>query len=354
MDFTEFLSDVWYLGLPSKQLKPGKPVRKIIAGQPVMLGRDAQGRAFALRDICPHRGVPLSEGRVVNGDEVECPYHGWRFGPNGRCRAIPSLVSDQAMDIEKIRVRAYPVEEKQGLVWVYVSSGALEGPALDTSQPPSSPPDIPGPGDGGPKHVHTVRFDCHIDNAVLGLMDPAHGPYVHQSWFWRSAAKSYEKQKRFAPVERGWVMIGHPPSSNSFAYKLLGGKPVTEITFKLPGVRHEYIKVGERFVTSLTIVTPIDETTTEVTQCLYWDHPVLSVLRPVAGLFAHIFLDQDRAIIEKQNEGLKYNPRLMLIPDADTQAKWYFKLKKAWSEAKGDPGQAAHPLKGETTLRWRT
>ncbi len=61
--------------------------RREILGEPVVLGRDADGRAFALRDICPHRAVPLSAGRIVdnNGEQtVECPYHGWRYGTQGR------------------------------------------------------------------------------------------------------------------------------------------------------------------------------------------------------------------------------------------------------------------------------
>jgi len=355
-EFSDFLTDLWYLGLPSAHLERGKMVRKIIAGQPVLFARDADGQVYAMRDICPHRGIPLSAGRLVEGArEVECAYHGWRFGEDGRCSHIPSLVSDQQMDISKIRVRRYPVREKQGLVWIYVAAGPVEGPGLsDPGEPAFDPPDVPGAGERTPNHVHIVTFDCHIDNAVLGLIDPAHGPYVHQSWFWRSANKSFEKAKTFAPVEGGWVMLPHPPSSNSFAYKILGGQPVTEITFKIPGVRSEHITVGKRFVTSLTILTPIDETRTEVTQCLYWDHPVLHALKPVAGVFAHAFLDQDRAIIEKQNEGLKYDPRLMLIPDADTQAKWYFRMKKNWAAASGDPARFEHPLSEEVTLRWRT
>ena len=355
-DSTGFLTDIWYLGLPAAQLKPGKPVRKIIMGQPILFARDAGGRAFALRDICPHRGIPLSYGRMVGaGDEVECPYHGWRFGPEGRCTAIPSLVSGQEMDISKIRVRRYPVRERNGLVWVFIASGPVDGPALaETGEPDFGPPEVPGAGEASPNFTYVVTFECHLDNTIIGLMDPAHGPYVHQSWYWRTSKSTYEKEKTFAPVERGWVMKSHPPSSNSFAYKVLGGKPVTEIVFRIPGVRTEYIRVGKRFVTSLTVVTPVDEKTTEVTQLLYWDHPVLKVFKPLMAAFSKAFLNQDRAIIRKQNEGLKFNPRLMLIPDADTQAKWYFRMKKNWIDAGGDPSRFDNPVKGETTLRWKS
>ncbi|PWE18832.1 2Fe-2S ferredoxin [Marinicauda salina] len=358
---TSFLSHLWYLGAPSRRLKPGAMLRKVIMGQPILLARDSEGKAFAIRDICPHRGIPLSEGRLLEDEsgavEIECAYHGWRFGREGRCKAIPSLVEGQQVDLSKICVRRYPVREHQGLVWVFVCDTPVEGPAMaeaEPVEPPFPPPDIPGVGERRPNYVHVVEFACHVDNAIIGLMDPAHGPYVHQSWYWRSSGNMYEKEKRFAPVERGFSMVNHPPSSNSLAYRVLGGKPTTEIAFRLPGVRTEHVRVGERFVTSLTVVTPIDHERTEVTQVLYWDHPVLTALKPLLGVFARAFLDQDRVIVQKQYEGLKFNPRLMLINDADVQAKWYFRMKKAWTRSVETGAEFVHPLQDEVTLRWRS
>src|ERR1700758_2009501 len=93
-----FLTDIWYFAVLSSELKPGKLSRQEILGEPVMLGRSPQGQVFALRDICPHRAAPLSAGRFTSepggGQSVECPYHGWRFGADGACTAIPSLVDD--------------------------------------------------------------------------------------------------------------------------------------------------------------------------------------------------------------------------------------------------------------------
>ena len=299
-------------------------------------------------------------GRRVEADgevEVECAYHGWRFGSDGRCTAIPSLVQGQQVDLSKIGVRRYPVREQQGLIWVYISDAPVDGPAVaggELETPPIAPPDIPGAGDREPNHVHIVEFACHVDNAIIGLMDPAHGPYVHQSWYWRTSKSMYEKEKRFAPVERGFSMVNHPPSSNSLAYKVLGGKPMTEITFRLPGVRTEHIQVGKRFLTSLTVVTPVDEERTEVTQVLYWDHPILTAFKPVLAAFTRAFLNQDRVIVQRQYEGLKFNPRLMLINDADVQAKWYFKMKKSWAKSVETGAEFVHPLQEEVTLRWRS
>ena len=96
--------------------------REMLLGEPVLLGRLKSGEAFALRDICPHRGVPLSAGRILANNTVECPYHGWRFKKDGACSKIPSLTGHEDLDEENIRVRSYPVREQDGLIWVYMAA----------------------------------------------------------------------------------------------------------------------------------------------------------------------------------------------------------------------------------------
>lgn len=137
------LTPRWLAVLPARALKAGAMDGRIIADQPVVLWRDEAGRVCAVRDMCPHRGVPFSAGRLVeDGRELECPYHGWRFGADGRCAAIPSMVEGQQSDIGRIRVRRYPVEERQGLIWVWIPEGPADAPVL---------PDVPDPETGAPE-----------------------------------------------------------------------------------------------------------------------------------------------------------------------------------------------------------
>jgi hypothetical protein len=65
-------------------------------------------------------------------------------------------------------------------------------------------------------------------------------------------------------------------------------------------------------------------------------------------------VEQDRRTMELQAEGLKQNPHLMLIDDADRPAKWYFQLKAAHLEAKRTGGEMKHPMSGAVTLKWRS
>ena len=346
-----FLEDIWYFAALGADLGPGRLQRYEIMGHPILLGRQRSGAVYAMRDICPHRAAPLSAGKLVSdsgAEVVECPYHGWKFRTDGVCAQIPSLVTDQTMDASRIRVRRYPVVESQGLVFVWMASEANRD-----AEPDQPPPQFEGVVGGAPKLVDRMMFDSHIDHAVVGLMDPAHGPYVHQQWWWRSKSQQLEKAKPFEPREAGFAMVSHAPSKNSRAYRILGGAPVTEITFRLPGLRWEHIRVGARQVLSLTCLTPVDDSHTRITQVIWSDHPVFSLLTPLIRLGARAFLRQDGDMVNLQNQGLRYDPSLLWIDDADKQAKWYQALKREWAAARKAGRPFVNPVKA-TVLRWRS
>jgi phenylpropionate dioxygenase-like ring-hydroxylating dioxygenase large terminal subunit len=79
----------------------------------------------------------------------------------------------------------------------------------------------------------------------------------------------------------------------------------------------------------------------------------LAPFKPLAQHVARVFLGQDRQMVTLQKEGLKHNPRLMLIQDADLPAIWYYRLKKEWSEAATAGRPFVNPVQ-EATLRWRS
>jgi phenylpropionate dioxygenase-like ring-hydroxylating dioxygenase large terminal subunit len=347
-----FLRDIWWFAALSSDLKPGRMARREILGEPVLLGRAPSGEVIALRDICPHRAAPLSAGRFVNEPDgrpsVECPYHGWRFGADGACRAIPSLVESQAFEVARIGVRAYPTAESQGLVFIWMS-----GDPRGAGEPDGPPPTFPGVVGGAPKLVDRMDFEAHVDHAVVGLMDPAHGPYVHRQWWWRSAGSAHDKAKRFEPREAGFAMVRHEPSKNSRAYAILGGEPLTEITFRLPALRWEHVTVGRRQVLLLTCLTPVAEKRTRITQIVWSDHPAFSLLKPFIAAGARAFLRQDGDMVNLQNQGLKYDPALLWIDDADRQAKWYQQLKREWAASRREGRPFVNPVE-PVTLRWRS
>jgi phenylpropionate dioxygenase-like ring-hydroxylating dioxygenase large terminal subunit len=339
---TIWLRDFWYLALPSRAVRPNRLVAKVMLGEPLVFGRDAAGRIFALRDICPHRGIPLHHG-WIEGDGVRCCYHGWKFSSaDGRCLDIPSLVPEQKLHLERIRVAAPPVREVQGNIWVYF---ARPGSAADPATLPA-PPVMPDIGERAPAVSIAMDFACSVDDAALGLMDPTHAAYVHTSWWWRKNPRKVRlKEKSYVPFGAGFRMerlvLGEKGSK---PYRLLGRNTSTEITFTLPGVRIEHVKGDRHSVVSLTAITPRTEDVCEVHQRIYWTLPGLGLARPIVRHFARVFLGQDRDVVVKQQEGLAYKPNLMLVDDADTQAKWYHGLKQEYAKAQEENRPFRNPV----------
>jgi phenylpropionate dioxygenase-like ring-hydroxylating dioxygenase large terminal subunit len=360
-----FLWDFWYPALRSTEIRRQKLVKALLLEVPLVLGRTAEGKAFAMRDTCPHRGMPLSYGRV-DGDVVECCYHGWRFDAcSGQCVEIPSLTSQDKLKVERIFAGRYPCEERDGYVWVYMSSGSRKAAvdsgdgktALSPPRPEAIPP-APALEVFNEKYKITHlsgELPSHIDHGIIGLMDPAHGPFVHQSWFWRKRASIHEKAKQFEPIPNGFRMSPHTPSANSAPYQLLKkitGEPVTTtIDFVLPNLRTEIDQSGKLWFSSRATVTPVRRDLCRIDFVAAWNLPLpVFLFRP----FAKKFLQQDQDTMVRQAEGLKHNPRLMLIDDADRQAKWYFALKANLLESRRTGEPMVHPLDGPVTLRWRS
>ncbi len=342
----------WYVGCSSAELGPGRLKGVVLLGLPIVLCKTSRGEVAALRDICPHRGMPLSFGRM-EGDCVECAYHGWRFDTTGRCQTIPSLVEASPIQPEKIGITAYPCRERDGYIWVFISD------PQQTSQVVPEVPPLPLPSPP-PRMIHIATvLNCTIDDGIVGLMDPAHGPFVHQSSWWRTKGSIHEKAKIFEPLPRGFRMVPHAPSKNSGPYKLLnffyGGPLTTTIDFVLPNQRFEFVQCGSLFVSTRATVTPVTDQQcridfTAAWNCFGW----IPFSKTLFRYFANIFMRQDREAMERQAVGLRYKPALMLIDDADTPAKWYYKLKAAHlaSVQTGQPFD--HPLKERVTLRWKS
>jgi phenylpropionate dioxygenase-like ring-hydroxylating dioxygenase large terminal subunit len=363
-----FLWDFWYPAVRSAEIRGQKLVTAMLLEVPLVLGRTSEGKAFAMRDTCPHRGIPLSYGRL-DGEVVECSYHGWRFDAcTGRCVEIPSLTSQDQLKVERIFAGHYPCEERDGYVWVYMSSGGRT--ASDTSRrriaadsepgsrPPETIPAAPTLSVFSEKYRIThlsCELPSHVDQGIIGLMDPAHGPFVHQSWFWRKRASIHEKAKQFEPIPNGFRMSPHQPSANSAPYRLLakmtGEAVTTTIDFVLPNLRTEIDRSGKLWFSSRATVTPVLRDLCRVDFVAAWNLPLpVTVFRP----FAKKFLRQDQLTMIQQAEGLKYNPHLMLIDDADRQAKWYFALKASLLESRRTGAPLVHPMNGPVTLHWRS
>lgn len=341
-----FLKDMWYFALASSKLKKGQMLAKTMLGEPVLLGRKNDGKVFALRNICPHQAVPLSDGQF-DGQHVQCGFHGWKFDESGTCTEIPSLCSDQNFPVCKIKTPDYPVKEVRGGIWVYFGQTDQELPDV---------PEAPGLGEMlYEQATTTLILPIHIDYAALALIDPAHVPFIHNSWWWRSARKLKEKVKHYVPDGTGWTVVKHQPPGHSLVYKLFGRYIEDEYSFRLPGCRREYLTFnGRTFISGISCLTPIDETHTELNHTTYWTFPGTAFIEPIVQYFVGTFLGQDKSVADRQEICLKHKPKLIpTIKDAGTPGAWYLQLKKEWSQSRQEKRPFANPVT-DSYLRWRS
>jgi phenylpropionate dioxygenase-like ring-hydroxylating dioxygenase large terminal subunit len=354
---SDVLWGFWYPALRSDQLRGRKLERAMLLEVPLVLGRDSAGKPFALRDVCPHRAFPLSFGRF-DGASVECAYHGWQFDAHtGQCRHIPSLTSDSKLKCDRIYAGSFPCEERDGFIWAFMANP--EGRATNRSDALLAAPELPTFSDHYRIARLTADLPCSVDHGIIGLMDPAHGPFVHQAWWWRSRRSIRDKAKQFEPIPNGFRMSPHAPSANSAPYKLLklitGEPATTTIDFVLPNQRFEQIRAGRYWLSSRTTVTPVRRDLCRLDFVAAWNilpwFPIVSFIIHVLG---PRFIRQDTEVIEKQSLGLKYEDRMMLVDDADRQARWYFELKAAHLESQRTGEPMRHPVSGPVTLRWRS
>src|SRR5262245_16740728 len=161
------LEQFWYPVLWSKELCD-KPASVKLLGQPLVLWR-SEGSIAAFYDLCLHRGAALSLGWIDCGKLV-CPYHGWNYGADGRCVKIPSLPPEREIPA-KARARAYPVQERHGLIWV-----CLGEPKLDI---PQFPGEIDDPAFVWEPYNSQGQWQANAARMIENLADFSHFPWVH-------------------------------------------------------------------------------------------------------------------------------------------------------------------------------
>ena len=165
-----YLRNAWYVAAWSDDLADGPLLARTILKEPVVLYRKSDGHVAALQDRCPHRFAPLSMGKIVNGDCIQCPYHGLEFDASGACVLNPHGTKNIP---PRARVRSYPVTEKHKAIWIWMG----EEPADPAKVPDFSVLDNVPEMHATKRDRITIRanYELIIDN----LLDLSHGSYLH-------------------------------------------------------------------------------------------------------------------------------------------------------------------------------
>lgn len=160
----------WYILMESKQVKR-RPVGVTRMGEKLVFWRDETGRVVCLRDRCPHRGVALSRGKVLDG-HIQCPFHGFEFDPSGKAVYVPAN-GRQGPVPKALQAFSYPTHEAHGFIWVWWGEEPPAGLA-----PPRFFDDI-----DDTFTYKTVRdpWKAHYARVVENQLDVVHVPFIHHN-----------------------------------------------------------------------------------------------------------------------------------------------------------------------------
>jgi len=294
--------DHWYPLAWSREVKAGSAHGVHFAGDPIVLVRTASGKVFALEDRCAHRQVPLHAG-VVDGESIRCCYHGWTYDCSGRCIDVPYLGKERLPN----GVRAYPCEERAGLIFVFPGD-----PALAEQKPL---PDFASVSD---KHYKTRRFGrevkCHYSFMHENLMDMNH-QFLHRRQMGMMRARSLGRRRGADFVEVDYSFSregGKQPMGEALVFSKEGGEDNKDVMTVRTGYPYQTLKIrtaGGTMVMDLWIAyVPLDaaQRTNRTFGMLSIRRPgipfALDLAWPLLVWFTERIFKEDRWIVENEQK----------------------------------------------------
>lgn len=158
----------WYAAAFSDEVTR-TPMPRTLLDQRIVLYRTEAGDPVALVDRCPHRRAPLSQGALV-GDQIECPFHGMLFGPDGHCSRIPC----QDVIPPAAHIRSYPAVDRHGHIWLWFGAPEQADPAMV--------PDLHWLTDPSLTAVKGMMLiKANYLTVLDNLLDDTHLPFVHRN-----------------------------------------------------------------------------------------------------------------------------------------------------------------------------
>ena len=199
-----FIKNAWYVAAWADELRDA-PLGRRICDEPVVMFREAGGRASALADFCCHRAAPLSAGTVIETG-LQCGYHGMVYGGDGVCVNIPGQVHIPS----KARVRNYPLVEKDRMLWIWMGDPSLAHPSDIVDYPylndTKNWPEM--------HTMYEIAGNAHL--MVDNLMDLTHLAFVHTTTIGGNPKAHVEALMDTQPTETGlkftrWLLNTAPP-----------------------------------------------------------------------------------------------------------------------------------------------
>ena len=166
-----YLRRSWHPVHVASQLARGQALPIRIMSENFTLYRGDSGTPHLVAYRCAHRGTQLSTG-WVEGDDIRCFFHGWRYAESGQCVEQPA---EPVPFCNKVKIAAYPVEEYLGLVFAYLG----EGPPPPLPRWPELECRTP---EAGTLEATAEMFPCSYFQHVENILDEAHLHFAHRGF----------------------------------------------------------------------------------------------------------------------------------------------------------------------------
>ncbi|HEV2140600.1 MAG TPA: aromatic ring-hydroxylating dioxygenase subunit alpha [Candidatus Dormibacteraeota bacterium] len=279
------LVDDWHPIARVEQLAGGGPLAARLLGEDIVLWRSGD-EFHAWRDLCVHRGTRLSLGKVVGGASLECPYHGWTYGANGRCILMPA--HPEQTPPARACVEVYRTEVAHGLVGVSLGTGSAPVPTFELLEDPSHSVLMAGP----------YRVKASGPRVVENFLDVGHFPFVHEGILGdraRPEIAEYEATFDANGVVATGVKVFQPDP-----YATGEGSVVTYTYRVHRPLSASFVKHGEHSFGMLLSVTPHDAVDSTAWMWMAMNYePEAPMIEFQDRIFA-----QDRPILESQRPEL--------------------------------------------------
>lgn len=291
----------WYTVLESNEVPRHTPLSVTRMGERLVFWRNSGGAVTCMHDICPHRRVALSLGRIV-GDCLECPFHGFQYDGVGRCRLIPANGKGAPIP-QAIRLDTYPTHEAHGLIAIWWG---------EPRDPMPAPPHFEALDESFSYVTVRDRWATHYSRAIENQLDVVHLPFLHKTTIgrggrtlvngplvrWETHAFERDRLNLWLKNE---VDTGQRPLRPE---EMLEPNRHPGLQFQFPNLWHNWINDTVRVFAAFA---PIDDANTQMYVRFYQSFVRTPVLRDLVNLAAWPFnlliLRQDKATVQTHVPG---------------------------------------------------
>jgi len=199
-------------------LDDDRPNRVELMGEFFAVWKSPNGKWVAMRDMCPHRMAPLSEGRIEEDGTLMCSYHGWRFNDCGKCVKIPQAddasAHETACNNPRSAAKMFPCKVSGTVLWIWPDaseSAFAEAESTSTGVPDAYTEYLEEQMAKGDTTEFFSEFPYDYEILMENLVDPSHVPFSHHGT--PGAKRSDAVPLNMKPVDASW-----PSSRDAVVY----------------------------------------------------------------------------------------------------------------------------------------